>query len=116
MKRDFRITARILGEYGFTVGCKGCEAKLTGSGVKPHSVACTARTQETMRAAGRDEEVSDRRGARIRQRVREQRHSHRRGRGTHENSPEDVSDQTLRSSEGHIEESYQQTMASALKH
>ena len=52
---------------------EGCEAKLTGSGDKPHSVACRTRIEETMRAAGRDEEVSNRRGARIRQRVREQR-------------------------------------------
>ena len=28
MKRDFRNTERLLIEYGFTVGCKGCEAKL----------------------------------------------------------------------------------------
>ena len=88
MKRDFRITARVLGEHGFTVGCKGCEAKLTGSGVKPHSLACRARMEETIRAAGRDEEVSNRRGAGIRQRVREQRHALRGGRGAHDNTPE----------------------------
>ena len=29
MERDFRITASVLGEYGFTMECKGCEAKLT---------------------------------------------------------------------------------------
>ena len=88
MKRDFRITERLLIEYGFTVGCKGCEAKFRGSGVKPHSISCRTRLEETMRAAGRDEEVVNRSDARLRE--REQRHSHRGGDGTHQSSPEDV--------------------------
>ena len=84
MERDFRITASVLGEYGFTMGWKGCEAKLTGSGFKPHSVACRTRMEETMRDAGRNEEVSNRRGARRTARAL------RGGRGTNESSPEDV--------------------------
>ena len=43
-----------------------------------------------MRAAGRDEEVLNRRDARVRLREREQRHSHRGGGRTPESSPEDV--------------------------
>ena len=39
MKRDFRITERLLIECGVTVGCKGCEARVKGSGVKPHSIS-----------------------------------------------------------------------------
>ena len=83
MKRDFRITERLLIEYGFTVGCRGCETKLKGSGVKPHSISCRRRLEETMRAAGRGD-------ARMRQRKREQRHSHRGGDRTPQSSPEDV--------------------------
>ena len=90
MKRDFRITERLLIEYGFTVRCKGCEAKLKGSGVEPHSISCRRHLEETMRAAGRDEEVLNRRDARMRLREREQRHSHRGGDGTPDSSPEDV--------------------------
>ena len=90
MKRDFRITERLLIEYGCTVGCKGCEAKLKGSSVKPYSISCRRRLGETMRAAGRDEEVLNRRDARMRLREREQRHSHRGGDETPESSPEDV--------------------------
>ena len=66
----------------FTVGCNGCEAKHRGSGVKPLSISCRIRLEETMRAAGRDEEVLNRRDARMRLREREQRHSHREGDGT----------------------------------
>ena len=90
MKRDFRITERLLIEYGFTVGCKGCEATLKGSCVKPLSISCRRRLEETMRAAGRDEEVLNRRDARMRLREREQRHSHRGGDRTPESRPEDV--------------------------
>ena len=90
MKRDFRITERLHIEYGFTLGCKGCEAKLKGSGVKPRSISCRRRLEETLRAAGRDEKVLNRRDARVRLREREQRHSHRGGDRTLESSPEDV--------------------------
>ena len=90
MKRDFRITERLLIEHGFTVGCKGCEAKLKGSGVEPHSISCRRCLDKTMRAAGRDEEVLNRRDARMRLREREQRHSHRGGDRTPQSSPEDV--------------------------
>ena len=90
MKRDFRITEGLLIGYGFTVGCKGCESKLKGSGVKPQSISCRRRLEETMRTARRDEEVLNRRDARMRLREREQRLSHRGGDRTPQSNPEDV--------------------------
>ena len=71
-KRDFRITERLLSEYGFTVGCKGREAKLTGNGVKPHSHEFRARLEEVMRTA-----VLHRRDARMRQSAHERQHTRR---------------------------------------
>ena len=61
-----------------------------GSSVKPYSISCRRRLEETIRAAGRDEEVLNRRDARMRLREREQRHSQRGGDKPLESSPEDV--------------------------
>ena len=66
LKREFRITERLLMEYGFTAGCQGCEAKLMGQANRLHSHECRARLEEAMRAAGPDEEVLERRDARLR--------------------------------------------------
>ena len=84
-KRDFRFTERLLSEYGFTVGCKGCEVKLTGNGVKPHSHECGARLEEVRRAAVRDADVLHRRDARMRQSVHEWQHTRRGGSHAREN-------------------------------
>ena len=84
-KRDFRITERLRSEYGFTVGCKGCEAKLTGNGVKPHSHECRARLEEVRRSAVRDADVLHRRDARMRQSAHERQHTRRGGSHAREN-------------------------------
>ena len=65
LKREFRITERLLTEYGFTAGCRGCEAKLMGQENKPHSHECRARLEEAMRDAGPDEDILERRDARL---------------------------------------------------
>ena len=84
-KRDIRITERLLSEYGFTVGCKGCEARLTGNGAKPRSHECRARLEEVMRAAVLDADVLHRRDARMRQSAHERQHTRRGGSHAREN-------------------------------
>ena len=66
MKRDFRITDKLLLEYGFTPGCRGCEAKLTGGAARMHSDACRSRIEDAIRASGPGADVLERRDARLR--------------------------------------------------
>ena len=58
--------------------------------MKPRAISCRTRFEETLRAAEREEEVLNRLDSRMPLREREQQHSHRRGDGTHQSSPEDV--------------------------
>ena len=51
--RNFRITKRLLQEYGYTPSCRGCEASILGRKVESgwdHTVACRSRIEERMRA------------------------------------------------------------------
>ena len=68
IKREFRIAERLLSKCGFTMGCNGCEGKLTGNGVQPHTHECRARLEEVMRAAVRVADVLHRRDSRMHER------------------------------------------------
>ena len=50
VRRNFRITNRILGKYGHTPGCTGCEAALAGGarGRREHTDACRNRIKNKM--------------------------------------------------------------------
>ena len=43
--RDFKITKVLLGEYGYTQGCLGCDQAQNGRRVTGHSKACRARLE-----------------------------------------------------------------------
>ena len=45
LNRNFRINSRILEKYGPTMGCKGCENKMTGDDARPHSSECRVRLE-----------------------------------------------------------------------
>ena len=49
LNRNFRINGRSLEKYSPTMGCKGCENKMTGDDARPHSSECRARLEELMR-------------------------------------------------------------------
>ena len=48
VRRNFRITKRILEKYGHTPGCIGCEAALAGGARREHTDACCNRIESKM--------------------------------------------------------------------
>ena len=61
LNRNFRINNRVLEKYGPTMGCKGCENKMTGDDARPHSSECRARLEELMRGDDVEAEIIARR-------------------------------------------------------
>ena len=70
LNRNFRINNRILEKYGPTMGCKGCENKMTGDDARPHSSECRARLEELMREDDVEAEFIARRDDRREQRAK----------------------------------------------
>ena len=70
LKRNFRINSRILEKYGPTMGCKGCENKMTGEDARPHSSECGARPEDKMRGDDVEAEIIARRDDRREQRAK----------------------------------------------
>ena len=60
-RRNFRITKQLLQKYGYTPGCKGCDAALGGRDARAHDEECRERIEAAM-----EEDPEDNR--RIRQR------------------------------------------------
>ena len=67
---NFRINNSILEKYGPTMGCKGCENKMTGGGARPRSSDCRARLEELMRGDDVEAEIIARRDDRREQRAK----------------------------------------------
>ena len=63
VKRDFRITWRLIDELGPTPGCKACQSILEGRGSRGrvHLTACRRRFEEKMKEAGKPLEDSNER-------------------------------------------------------
>ena len=61
---------RILEPYGPTMGCKGCENKMTGDDARPHSSESRARLGELMRGDDVEAEIIARRDNRREQRAK----------------------------------------------
>ena len=70
LNRNFRINNRILEKYGPTMGCKGCENKMTGDDARPHSSESRARLEELMREDDVEAEIIARRDDRREQRAK----------------------------------------------
>ena len=70
LNRNFRINSRILEKYGPTMGCKGCEDKMTGDDARPHSSECRARLEEQMRGDDVEAEIIARRNDKREQRAK----------------------------------------------
>ena len=70
LNRNFRINNRILEKYGPTMGCKGCENKMTGDDARPRSSQCRARLEELMREDDVEAEITARRDDRREQRAK----------------------------------------------
>ena len=64
LNRNFRINSRVLEKYGATMGCKGCENKMTGDVARPHSSECRVRLEELMRGDDVEAEIIARRNDR----------------------------------------------------
>ena len=71
LRRDFKITKRILKKYGFSQACSGCHTAQFGlrqGASREHTKGCTARIEIAIRSTGEDVrllEDRDRRKARI---------------------------------------------------
>ena len=70
LNRNFRINNRFLDKYGPTMGCKGCENKMTGDDARPPSSECRARLEELMRGDDVEAEIIARRDDRREQRAK----------------------------------------------
>ena len=66
MKREFRITDKLLEKYGLTDYCKGCVAKVMGDASRPHTQECRDRMEECIRQEDPEDELLTRRDARLR--------------------------------------------------
>ena len=65
LKRDFRITDKLLEKFGFTEECPGCEAKITGGDRRGHNATCRARIEKAIRDDDAEADVIQRRDARM---------------------------------------------------
>jgi hypothetical protein len=64
LKRNFRISDRLMEKYGATDGCEGCRAKASGDEYRAaHSAACRTRFEEAMAQYEVEMEILDSRDA-----------------------------------------------------
>ena len=47
-QRDFRITRKVIEKFGYSPGCIGCEAHMTGGCQREHSMTCRRRLEDEM--------------------------------------------------------------------
>ena len=66
LKREFRITDKLLEKYGPTDYCKGCVAKVMGDASRPHTQECRDRMEECIKQEDPEDELLTRRDARLR--------------------------------------------------
>lgn len=64
-KRDFRISADLLREHGYTLECPGCQAKRDNLEHRGHSAACRKRIEEAMKKKDQDAPALHRRDDRF---------------------------------------------------
>ena len=68
--RNFRITDKLIEKFGYTAGCRGCEAKIEGTSREPHSATCRQRLEEEMMSDDMEKQAIERRDQRRAQRRR----------------------------------------------
>ena len=62
--RNFRITDKLIEKFGYTPGCRGCEAKIEGTSREAHSAQCRQRLEEEMLNDEIERQAIERRNAR----------------------------------------------------
>ena len=67
LRREFKITRRLLEKHGYSSSCPGCDAMLNMQGQRPHSTACRKRVEEEMRADPDDLQRLQERDSRLHQ-------------------------------------------------